>query len=314
MAITLISDPSHVIQVSPEIRSLLLATESPNNFRLQRKDFVITGQSNSGGFLSLTFSGTYTGSEGDSISVHNVTNDAMYTGKVTSVASPASSIVTDIVWIASMSIDYLNDDTLHGGYYLEGRLTVNDVVQALTVIASPDSFGIADLDVSGVLKIQTSLGKTGDYSSLLTAETTKSGKFTFEYRECWYGSDNAGTQEPNTWYYCEAIRSEEQGSNLYEYLYTEAANGKFLNTFEQPVYFHGLPFDLSFVCPDLADSSPAAQLQVIIRHYNASNTLLSTTTTLVDPATIKGKIVSLNIDPAGIEETASHMTAEINIV
>lgn len=312
--ITILSDPSHVIQVSPEIKSRLLATESPNNFRLQRKDFAVTGQSDTGGFLTLTFAAPYTGTEGNSIAVYNAYNQSMYVGTVTSMASPATSIVTDIPWIATMDIDYLNDNTLHGGYYFEGRMTVNDVIQSLTVIASPNSFGIADLDVSGILRIKTSIGKTGDYSSLIQAETTKSGKFTFAYRECWYGSNESYTEESNTWYYAEAVRSEEQGSNLYEYLYSEAGNAAFFNAFDQPVYFHGLPFDISFVCPDLVASSPSSQLQVIIRHYNSSNTLLSSTTTLIDPDTLVGKICSLNIDPAGIEETAAYMTAEINIV
>ena len=160
----------------------------------------------------------------------------------------------------------------------------------------------------------TSLGKTGDYTSLIQSETTKSGKFTFAYRGAWYGSDESYTQESNTWYYAEAVRSEEQGSNLYEYAPNDSGDVEFLNSFDQPVFFPGLPFDLSFICPDMADSSPASQLQVILRHYNASNTLLSTNTTLVDPATVKGRVCSLSIDPSGIEESASHLTAEINIV
>ncbi len=312
--ITILSDPSHVIQVSPEIRSRLLATESPNNFRLQRKDFIVTFQSNSSGLLSIELSSDYTGIVGNSISVYNATNDSMYTGTVTTIASPATSIDTDIPWVAGMDIGYMNDNTKFGRYYFEGKLTVNDVVNSLTVIASPDSFGVADLDVSGILRIATSLGKTGDYTSLLTAEITKSGKFTFAYRQCWDGSSESYTEESNTWYYAEAVRSEEQGSNLYEYLYTGAADGIFLNSFEQPIYFSGLPFDLSFVCPDLSIASPESQLQVVIKHYNASNTLLSSNTTLVDPVTIKGRVVSLNIDPAGIEATAAYMTAEINLV
>lgn len=314
MAITILSDPSHVIQVSPEIKSRWLATESQNNFRLQRKDFAVTGQSNSGGFLSLTFADPFIGNEGDTIAVYNAYNQAMHTGTITSIASPATSIVTDIPWVATMDIDYMNDNTLYGGYYFEGKLTVNDVVQTLTVIAFPDSFGKADLDVSGILRIKVSTGKTGDYTSLLMSETTKSGKFTFAYRACWYGSNESYTEETNTWYYAEAVRSEEQGSNLYEYTPNESENVPFLNAFDQPVFFPGLPFDLSFVCSDLADQSPAAQLQVIIKHYNSSNTLLSTVSNLVDPDTIKGRVCSLNIDPAGIEASAAYLTAEINIV
>ena len=160
--ITLVSTPEHITQVSPEIVSRWLATESPNNFRLQRKDFVVTGEADNGGFLELTLDSDFTGALGDVIAVYNAYNEAMYTGTIAGLYSPATTVLTDIAWEATMDIEYMNDNTLKGGYYFEGRLTINGVVQTLTVIASPDSFGLADLDVSGILRIQTILSKVGD--------------------------------------------------------------------------------------------------------------------------------------------------------
>jgi hypothetical protein len=307
MAVILISTPEPI--VSPTLNSKWLATESENIFRLQRKDFAVTGQSDGGSptVTILTLSIPYTGTIGNDIAIHDTYNNAIYTGKVIDI--DGSDVYTDIPYVATMSIDYLNDDTLHGGYYFEGRLTINNIVQSLTVIASPDSYGFADLDISGILRIMTSMGKTGDYSALLMKEPTKSGKFTLEYRECWYGSNESYTAEDNTWYYAEAVRSEEQGSNLYDYVATSDRDAPFLNSFEQPVYFLGLPFDLSFILPEEADSS----VDVVIRVYNSSNVLLDTITSMIDATNLKGYINSLNIDPTSIPEGTDHMEIEIEL-
>jgi len=312
--ISILSDPAHVVQVSPAIISRWLATESPNNFRLQRKDILITGSATSAGSpptMQFTLATPFDGAEGDSISVYNSFNGAMATGTVTDIASPATTITTDIPYASTFAGAYLNNNTFYGGYYFEGQLTVNGVVQTLTVIASPNSFGAADLDVSGVLRIMTSLGKTGDGSAIVMAETNKSGSFTFAYRGAWYGSSEAYTAEGNTWYYAECVRSVEQGSNLYEYVYTALADAPFLNSFVQPVFFAGLPFDLSFIVPDLPATSPAAVLQITLKRYNANATLLNTTVENIAVDALQGYLCSLNIDPASIEDSADYMTAEI---
>jgi hypothetical protein len=223
-----------------------------------------------------------------------------------------------------MDIDYLNDNTEHGGYYFEGRLTVNNVLYPLTIIASPDSFGYADLDVSGILRIVTSLGKAGDYTSRIMKETTKSGKFSFEYRECWFGSSNAWEGVAVTspiasppilvdWYYAEAVRSEEQGSNLHDFVADTLNDAPFFNQFDEPVYFLGLPFDLSFILPEQAVVTPMSDITVSIKIYNSNNLLLSTITELIDADQLEGFVCSLNIDPATIPAGAHHFTAEITI-
>jgi hypothetical protein len=167
------------------------------------------------------------------------------------------------------------------------------------------------VDVSGVLRIMVALGKATDNTALVAEETTKGGVFTFAYRGCWYGSAENYTEEGHTWYYAQVVRSAEQGSNLYEFVACDAYDAPFLNMFKQPVYFAGLPFDLTFILPERPYVSPAADLTVVIRRYNAANTLLSTTTQLVTVVQMENKVLSLNIDPATIEATAAYMTCEI---
>lgn len=323
--ITLISTPEYVKQTSPEIISNWLATESPNNFRLLRHDYDVVSAADNGGYLQITVAaGTFDGQVGDVITVYNKTLDAMFLGEV-ETGSTTTVIETNIPFQTGFDpsdtaldperdITYVNDDTLHGGYYFEGRITINGVLNTLTIIASPDSYGYADLDVSGILRITTSLGKVGDYTALIMAETNKSGNFSLEYRECWYGSNNtwtpAGGSPVPLWHYAECVRSEEQGSNLYEYVADDDNDAPFLNSFERPVYFAGLPFDLSFILPERA-GLPASDITVTLRAYNANNTLLTTQVTSFPAGTLEGHVCSLNIAPTAIPAQASYFTAEI---
>jgi hypothetical protein len=326
--ITLISTPAYADPADPSVICRWLATESPNNFRLLRRDYIINNSVNSGGYLRITLSLSFTGSTTDTIAIYDSTLDTMYVGTViaigTSGVNPNDLITTDIVWVAGTAAAYMNDNTEHGGYYFEGRLIVNGVIYPLTIIASPDSKGYADLDVSGILRIVTALGKVGDYTQRLMKETNKSGKFNFEYRERWYGYEGSWEGDivispmvsppmMNDWYYGECVRSAEQGSNLHDYVADVLNDAPFLNQFDQPVYFLGLPFDLSFILPEQAIVSPASDITVTINIYDSNNLLLSTVVEYIDADSLEGFIISLNIDQATIPTNAAYLTAEINV-
>lgn len=317
--ITLISTPEYDVDRAEPCR--WLATESPNNFRLLRQDYFCSG-ANNGGKLRVTTTENFMGADDDDIAVYCANTNQMYVGTVTNIDVTLRIIDTDIDWVATMNITYMNDNTLFGGYYFEGRLTVNDVLYPLTIRSSPDSFGYADLDVSGILRIVTSLGKTGDYTQRLMAETNKSGKFNFEYRECWYGSDElwegVAVTSPAAsppilidWYYAEAVRSEEQGSNLHDFVADDLNDAPFFNQFEEPVYFAGLPFDISYILPERALVSPTADITVILNIYDSNNLLLRTITENIPADSLEGYIGSLTISELDLPEGYHHMTAEI---
>ena len=334
MIIILVSTPAYPDPLDPTIISRWVATESEINFQLLRNDYqLISATSYGAGLLTVTADIPYTGSVGNSRAVFNKTLNAMYVGKV-EAGSAGAVINTDIPfitgfdpsdpWLDPLRLNtYINDNTEFGGYYFEARLKVNGVLEALTVIASPDSFGYANVDVAGVLRIHTSLGKIGDYSDDIMKEPTKSGKFSFEYRGCWYGSSElwipeGGVISPPSdeilWYYGEVVRSEEQGTNLHEYVVNAVRDAPFLNSFERPVYFKGLPFDLSFILPEFAAISPASELVVTMKIYNSANTQLgSDVVKYVDADALEGFINSLNVDPAFIPTLADHMTIKIDI-
>lgn len=332
--ITLISNPEYVDPAAPSVICRWLATESPNNFRLLRRDYIVfSGTSvNSGGYLRFRLSSGFTGSTTNNIAVYDFTTGSMYIGTVTAIGTsviPNDLITTDIPWVTGMNILYMNDNSDYGGFYFEGRLIVNCVKYPLTIIASPDSFGYADLDVSGILRIITSIGKVGDYTSRIMKETNKSGNFQFEYRPRWWSGVVPGDEEDwegdivtspitspplcNTWYYAESVRSEEQGSNLHDFVPDTLNDAPFFNQFTNPVYFLGLPFDLSFILPEQAIVTPTSDITVEINIYDSNNLLLSTVTEYIPIDQLEGYVNSLNINPATIPSGAAYFTAEITV-
>ena len=308
MTISLVSTPEYTDGVDT---FRWLATESPNNFRLLRQDYFIIGVTNSGGFVAIEIDEAFAGAEDDSIIITDASGNT-YPGTVVT-ETDTTHLITDIPYPLAGTAAYMNDVTLYAGFYFEGRLTVNGVLYPLTIIASPDKDGNTDLDVSGILRIITTLGKTGDYSSRLMAETNKSGSFSLEYRPCWYGSEEvwipAGGTPSETWYYAECVRSEEQGSNLHEYVATDTQDAPFLNQFEQPVYFMGLPFDLSFIFPATAEANVTVTLTI----YSSLNVPLATVTEVIAIGDLDGYVNSLNIDQATIPTGAAYIIASIEV-
>lgn len=235
-------------------------------------------------------------------------------------------------WLATESPNlfrFLTDEHLtHQGFYIEARLTVNGVLlpDQMNIIASPNVAGYVDLDVSGVLRTVTSLRKDGDYSTLIMKEETKSGCFTFEYRTRWFGKSDDELINPFiseaspdvTWYYGECVRSEEQGSNLHDFT-TDAYNDvPFLNLFDQPVYYQGLPWDISFILPELNTTGTGDDMTVSIRFYNSANApvgIVYNYAVNVDltspPLSLDGHICSLTIDNSIVPVGATYFTAEI---
>ena len=308
MTITLVSTPEYTDGVDT---FMWLATESPNNFRLLRQDYGIIGVSNVGGFLGIEIDEAYAGAEDNSIIVTDAAGNT-YPGTIDTITDP-TNLITTIPYPLADTAAYVNDVTLYAGFYFEGRLTVNGVLYPLTIIASPDKDGHADLDVSGILRIITSLGKVGDYSTRLMAETNKSGRFSLEYRAAWYGSDEpwipAGGTPSETWYYAECVRSEEQGSNLHEYVATDTQDAPFLNQFEQPVYFMGLPFDLSFIFPVTAEANVTVTLTI----YSSLNVPLATVTEVIAVGDLDGFINSLSLDESVIPVGAAYILASLEV-
>lgn len=340
----LISTPEYEdLPLHPGYFCYWLATESPNIFQFRRMDFDVASVAHSTrvgiNYLQITVTaGTYTGKLGNSITIFNPVANVKYSGFV--ITPGVTVIETDIPWIASMATSlatnsYVNDNTLYGGFYIEARLIVNGdlLPEQMNIIASPDSFGIINLDVSGVLRIMTSLGKDGTYGIdpvtllfdddlVLQKEEKKSGYFELEYRTRWFGESDSvvnntyvGCCSPAmTWWYGEVVRSEEQGSNLHDFVADANNEAPFLNSFEQPVYFRNLPWDISSILPEVLTGSPATDITVTIDFFNSLNSPVGAPKIYtVDLDALDGRIVSLSINPAIVPLSATHITAVITV-
>jgi hypothetical protein len=92
----------------------------------------------------------------------------------------------------------------------------------------------------------------------------------------------------------------------------EDNDAPFLNSFEQPVYFTGLPFDISFIMPELTEVSPESDITITLKIYNSSNVQLGADIVeTVSAEGLEGYVVSLTIASASIPEGAAYLTAEI---
>jgi hypothetical protein len=88
----------------------------------------------------------------------------------------------------------------------------------------------------------------------------------------------------------------------------------FLNLFDRPVFFLGLPFDLSFIFPETALVSPPYNIVVTKKVYNSANTQLGADIVeTIDVDLLEGYICSLNITQGSIPALVDHLTVEIEI-
>jgi len=310
MGYSLTSIPAYVINsdVSPVEYSYLLATDCPSYFQFQRNDGAITLAENSGGYLKLTLN-NYVCSDDDVISIYDKLYDVMIEATITA-DSGGGVFITNLAWSARYATDltYMLNYTQRQNYYIEGRLTINDIVQTRTIKSSANTKGLVKLDVSDFLRAAVSGVKIGTYENINDPEISQSGKFTLEYRERYTGDVNGYTPEMNTWYYVYAIRTKEQGSNLWEYLATASQEGKWFNNFTAPTYPSGLPIDMQFFWPY---EYPA--LSVTKKYYTAGNSLLSTVITPLDVAG-RGLLNSIKIDEADLVSSTDHIIISIDVL
>lgn len=311
MGYSLTSTPAYLINgdVSPAEYSFLLATDCPSIFQFQRNDGTITLAEDSGSpsYLQITLAAGYVCVDGDTISIYDALYDQMIEATVTSDLG-GGVFITDVDWDARYATDltYILNYTQRQNYYIEGRLTINSLVEQQTIKASPNTKGLVKMDVQDFLRAAVSGDKVGTYTNLNDAETNQSGNFTLEYRERYTGDASTYTSEGNTWYFVYAIRTKEQGSNLWEYLGTDNQEAKWFNAFDKPIYNEGLPFDMQFFWP-----YDYANLSVTKKYYDASNTLLSTVTTALD-ASGRGLLNSITISESDLLANTDHIVISID--
>jgi len=85
----------------------------------------------------------------------------------------------------------------------------------------------------------------------------------------------------------------------------------FFNQFAEPVYFRGLPFDLSFILPEQWITSPSVDLTVTIMVYDSEHNLLSTIVENISSFLLDGHVCSLTINSSDIPVGTAYFTSVI---
>lgn len=281
-----------------------VCTDAPVEFYAQRKDNLIGSTANNGGKVQINLSTSnalFYLSVGEFISVHKA-GGGYHIASVLSKQSDTQYTLNldyNAAYDFKFYVAYFKDVN----YYVDVKLSINGVEQSNLAKFTPLQSGLTICDISGYLQTYVSDEKQSAINVTNIKESSQSGKFTVAFRENYIGNTSTDfIVNPNIWYYAKGTRSIEKGSNLAEFVPNLGASCKFLNYFDKPTVYPGLPFDISFLYSELIAGK---SVQIIEEHYNSENLLLSTQTKVVD-ATQIGGLNSLLINVNALEATASY--------
>lgn len=282
-----------------------LATDAPIEFWAQRKDNLISSVANNGGNFQINLStanSIFYPVVGEFISLH--AQGAYYIVQVLSKQSDSQYTIA-LSYNASTVFDYYVAHQKPVNYYVDIKLSINGIEQQYLAEFTPNINGLCKCDVSGYLQSYVNDDKRATVDGDVNVkETNQSGSFTFYIRENYIGNVNSSfVLNQNTWYYIKGARSIEKGSNVSEFVPNLSQQTEFLNYFEEPTCYVGLPFDISFIYSELLAGK---SVQVIEEHYNSLNVMLSTQTRAIDSTQI-GSVNSLVINVEAIESTCDYM-------
>lgn len=306
--ITLTGIPAVVLDSapSPPLLSHLVATDAPVVFNFERREGNIATAAEEAGMTRVTLEAGHQIVDGDIIGVYDAGLNTMITAEATEVSTNVFD--TDIPWDARFATDlgYVLSYTQRQYYFVEVRIKLNGIYLPDTMRATTNQLGNVGVDVSPFLRSAVSIEKVGDYTEDSYVETNQSGEFEIEFRERYTGDENDWTDEGNTWYYVYAVRSREQGVNLYEYIAHGSVKGRFFNEFERPVWTVGTPMDIQFWWPPWYEN-----LQAVIKQFNAANVQVDSDTLSLDNAA-KGRLCSVKINMDSIMDQTRYFVVEIN--
>lgn len=289
--------------------SMWLATDSPVVFETQRKDNLISATSDNSGKCRIVLSTSnalFYISVDEFVSVHDSVTGTTVIASVLSKASDTDYTLN--LAYSGQQFDYYVAFQRQVSYFVEAKLTVNGIEQSNPMRFTPITTGLTKCDISGYLQTYVSDDKTGQYVDVNSKETNQSGTFTIAFRENYIGNVNTDfVLNPNTWYFVKAARSIEKGTNLSEFVPNLGATASFMNYFEEPIMWIGLPFDISFIYSDLLAGKT---IQMLEKHYDSSNTELSSQTIAIDSTKINA-LNSIAINANAVEATCDYIKLSI---
>lgn len=254
MSLTQTSSPDVLAPVGA--RSYWVASGNPIIFKYQRKDLLITTAVNGNGKLRVNMASVPSDAEtGQQVYIKNNGYEGVYTILLIGVGF----IVISADYIGSSSGGFLNLAEARNGYYMDVNL------YKLTLPGETignfrffdDATGLVTLNFQDAIDSEMSVDEPYDYSLINDRDYGRSFAFDFEYRERWRGSIPGFYSARSDPYF--ALKATKQvgdlyGQNMRAYMTDVATDpvfedyiAKFLTPFDEPVYFEGFPFTLSFI-------------------------------------------------------------------
>lgn len=242
------------------------AAFNPIWFKYQRKDYNVTGATNTSGNITIAVTGDMSAVKARSIipSLNGDINSpgdlvyiktANYAGSYEVLSKAGNSLVLSCVFVANDGAGFININSQRPYYQIQTQIVYVDPVTGLfNTIASknyPFPDGSCNADLSTFLKSLLAAKDLSNYTLINYRDMQLSASYTIKYAEVWTGNTPQWTTITRPYYVTFAAMQLQQlgGGNLLEYIPYPLSfqPAKWLTDFVNPVYSNGFPFDLSFI-------------------------------------------------------------------
>lgn len=205
-----------------------------------------------------------TGISGNQISITGPSLPQFTTGGYLNLTQARKNYIADV---RVLGVD--NSNT----YYEVGNIEVKP---------SPD--GTFNINPAGYVKVIAERTDTFLYNLINKRIIGAGSRFNFQFRESWVGHEGTYSTLSNTnvFYWTNATKQLQQkyNFNVAEHVIFPTLNTTtFMSDFDEPTYFPGFPFSLSFIW---SDRVAANQLQRVEERFNQQGVSTGTITTTLD--------------------------------
>jgi len=272
MSVTITQRPQRTVTEDPEQVSRWNSCWHPTIFEMQREDYQIASMeenTGTGGGVMITVDDSIE----DEVAIGDmiyVNDGGLYDGsyEVLDVyaLSPQTVIVIDssILTFVSPPTGFIN--LVRNGYFVEVKILEYSTGSAVEIDDayprfSPNNSGLIKADLQVYLRTLLSSISTIGYDAVNEAESGLGQKYNIQFREYWVANGEGEwsvLSDDNIHYTINGVKrtGDQYGQNFGLYVMfpadsvspiEEGSRGKFLTMFEQPVFFTGYPFDISFI-------------------------------------------------------------------
>lgn len=231
------------------------ALHQPVVIEVQRKDASVYLTQQVAGYIRFSLNQTVPSVVQVGQSIFYKNGSVEHTAVITAIS--VNYIYTDWTATATLTGGFVNFVDAYENYYLETEILSSNLNTSLGYSRNRvDSKGIAKIGIQEWLKQIAVYQNNFNYNEVNKAMVGESGKFRIRSRENYNGTAQAVSPFYGFWYWANGNKQvlEAFGKNMAEYCptydATRTAKAKFITDFEEPVYFEGYPFSLSFIYSD----------------------------------------------------------------